>query len=198
MHFIQSIGYSACFRVDPLSWVMPLLWVSRRMHCPLSHCVPPRQFNASKSSVVSLNVQREFMLRFYTCSQNKFFVSVNFDSILWLHYTQNSRTLFRVSCHRCGIHHGPPLTRLFLSTSAHHPGISLRNKLVPWDLYALMIDSLTLDIGSHHWPLIERFDWVFDIKSSIHTQEIVLGYIGNHWHQWWSHLHLLMVLIIDR
>ena len=36
--------------------------------------------------------------------------------------------------------------------------------LVPWDLYALMTDSLALDIGSHHWTLIEIFDWVFDIK----------------------------------
>ena len=51
-----------------------------------------------------------------------------FESVLWLHHTQNSRTLFQVSCCRCGIHHGPPSTRLFLSTSAHHPRISLRNK----------------------------------------------------------------------
>ena len=45
----------------------------------------------------------------------------------------------------------------------------LETSLVPWDLYALMMDSLALDIGSHHWPLIERFNRVFDIKSSIHT-----------------------------
>ena len=43
-------------------------------------------------------------------------------------------------------------------------------KLVPWSLYALMIDSLTLDIGSYHWPLIDRIEWVFDIRISIHTQ----------------------------
>ena len=45
----------------------------------------------------------------------------------------------------------------------------LETSLVPWDLYALMIDSLAFDIGSHHWPFIKRFDWVFDIKTSIHT-----------------------------
>ena len=60
--------------------------------------------------------------------------------------------------------------------------IVLEKKIVPWDLYSSMIYSLTLDICSHHWPLIERFDWVFDIISSIHTQDIVLGYFGNHWH----------------
>ena len=48
--------------------------------------------------------------------------------------------------------------------------VSLRNKnLVPWDLYDLMIYSLTLDIGSNHWPLINRIDSVFDIRKSIHT-----------------------------
>ena len=76
--------------------------------------------------------------------------------------------MFHVLCRWCGTHHGPPSTRLLPSTSAHHPGNSLRNKkLVPWDLYALMTDSLTLDIGSHHWPLIDRIDWVFDIYSHL-------------------------------
>ena len=76
--------------------------------------------------------------------------------------------------------------------------IVLETILVPWDLYASMTDSLTLDIGSHHWHLIDRFDWVFDIKSSLHTQGIVLGYLGNHWHQWCSPSHLLTIHIIDR
>ena len=39
LHFIQSIGYSACFQVDPLSWVMSLLWVFQRLHCPPLHYV---------------------------------------------------------------------------------------------------------------------------------------------------------------
>ena len=118
-----------------------------------------------------LMFKRETVLKVYTCSQNNLFESVTFDSVLWLHYLQHSRTFFLVSCHRCGIHHGPPLTRLFLSTSAHHPGISLINKkIVPWGMYALMTYSLTLDIGSHHWPLIHRIDWVFNGKTSIYTQ----------------------------
>ena len=91
-------------------------------------------------------------------SQNSLCVRT-FESFLWLLHLHHSRTMFQVSCRRCGTHHGPLSTRLFPLTSAHHLGNSLRNKnLVPWDLYALMIDSLTLDIGSHHWPLIYRTD----------------------------------------
>ena len=49
--------------------------------------------------------------------------------------------------------------------------IDLETKnLVPWDLYTLMTDSLALDIGSHHWPLIDRIDWVFNIRKYIRTQ----------------------------
>ena len=64
----------------------------------------------------------------FTSAIKQLFLSVTFESILWLHHTQNSITLFRVSCRWCGIHHGPPSMRLFLSTSAHHPRSSLRNK----------------------------------------------------------------------
>ena len=75
-----------------------------------------------------LMFKRENFLRVYTCSQNKFFESVTFELVLWLHHTQNSRTLFLVLCHQCGNHHGPPSMRLFPSTSSHHPGNSLRKK----------------------------------------------------------------------
>ena len=75
-----------------------------------------------------LMFKRETILRVYTCSQKKFFESVTSESVLWLHQLQNSRTLFQDSYRRCGIHHVPPSTRLFLSTSTHHPGISPRNK----------------------------------------------------------------------
>ena len=50
--------------------------------------------------------------------------------------------------------------------------IVIETNIVPWDLYASMTDPLALDIGSHHWPLIERFNWVVDIRSSIHTQRL--------------------------
>ena len=68
--------------------------------------------------------------RNFTFAVKTIFVLVPFESVLWLHYLQHSRTLFWVSCHRCGIHHGAPSMRLFLLTSAHHPGNSLRNKKV--------------------------------------------------------------------
>ena len=107
--------------------------------------------------------------RFYAYDQNSLCVST-FESILWLLHSHHSRSMFRVSCRRCGTHHGPPSMRLFPWTSTPHLGNSLRNKnLVPWDQYALMTDSLALNIGSHHWPLIDRIDWVFNIRTSIHT-----------------------------
>ena len=108
--------------------------------------------------------------KFYLCNIHSLCVSI-FESVIWLLHSHHSRTMFRVLCRRCETHHGPPSTRLSPLTSAHHPGNSLRNKkLVPWDLYALMTDYLTLDIGSHCWPLINRINWVFDIKTYIHTQ----------------------------
>ena len=82
--------------------------------------------HAAKSFVVSPDVQRE-VEEVYPCSQNNLCVST-FESVLWLPHSHHSRTLFQVSCRRYGIHHGPPSTRLFLSTSAHHPRNSLRKK----------------------------------------------------------------------
>ena len=58
------------------------------------------------------------------------FVSVPFESVRWLRYPQHSKFFVRVLYHRCGIHHAPASTRLFMSTSTHHPGISLRNKFI--------------------------------------------------------------------
>ena len=141
----------------------------KRMHCSQSHCVFVWSSHAAKSFVVPPNVQRE-VEEVYLCSQNSLCVST-FELVLWLPHSHYYRTLFWVSYCRCGTHHGPPSTRLFPLTSAYHPGNSLRNKnLVPWDLYALITYSLTLDIGSHHWPLIDRIDWVFDIRAYIRNQ----------------------------
>jgi hypothetical protein len=50
------------------------------------------------------------------------------------------------------IHHGPPSTSIFLSTSTDYPGIRLRNQLVPWDLHASMVGLLNFD--SRFTPLI--------------------------------------------
>ena len=121
----------------------------KRMQCLSSYCVfvwlvmPP--------SLLSYRPMFKGKLeKFYLCSQNSLCVST-FESVLWLLCSEfRVKTMFQVSCRRCGTHHGPPSTRVFPSTSAHRLGTSLRNKnLVPWDLYALMEDSLALDIGSH-------------------------------------------------
>ena len=166
----QSIGYSTDLCDDPLSWVMELL-LSLSKEC-IVHCrIVYLSCLVMLPSLLSCRLTFKGKLKnFYLCSQNGLCVST-FESVLWLPHSHHSKTLFWVSCRRCGTHHGPPSTRLFSSTSTHHPGNSLRNKyLVPWDLYALMTYSLALDICSHHWPLIDRIDWVFDIKTSIHTQ----------------------------
>ena len=106
--------------------------------------------------------------KFYLCNKHNLCVST-FESFLWLHHTQNSITLFRFSCHRCGI-----IMALLQRDCSYRiqliiQELVLETMLVPWGLYALMTDSLTLDIGSHHQTLIERFNWVFEIKLYIHT-----------------------------
>ena len=77
----------------------------------IMYCYPLGQVNVTNSSIVSLDVQMEVILR--VCIYSQSFVSVIFESILWLRHTQNSITLFRFLCRQCGIHHGPPSTRLF-------------------------------------------------------------------------------------
>ena len=99
-------------------------------------------------------------------------MSIAFESVLWLHHTQNSRTLFQVLCHCYGIHHGPPSARLFLSTSTHHLGISLRNIVVPSNVYALMAYFLAFN---------NRFtSYKFDrnIQSSVRHQ-IIYSHSGD-------------------
>ena len=142
IHFHESCHSFECFK---------------RRHCPMLDCVSSSLSRCCQ--VFCLATQCSKGSWKFTYAIEIAFVSVTFELVLWLHYLQYSRTLFWVSCRRCGIHHGPPSTRLFLSTSYHHLGISLRNKkIVPWDLYASMTYPLTFDIGSHHWPLIERFN----------------------------------------
>ena len=79
----------------------------------------------------------------FTSAVKTTFVSILFESVLWLYYLQHSRTLVQVSYRRCGIHHGPPSMRLFLSTSAHHPGISIKNK------FSTLISVCLTDRFSH-------------------------------------------------
>ena len=156
-HHVSQLGIQLISVMIPFHESCHSFEYFKRMDCPLSHYVFVCFSHDANSFVVLPNVQRE-VEEVYLYSQNSLRVS-NFESFLWLLHSHHSRTMFRVSCRRCGTHYGPPSTRLSPVTSAHHPGNSLRNKkLVPWDLYALMIDSLALDIGSHHWPLIDRID----------------------------------------
>ena len=97
------------------------------VHCRIVFCLVKSMLPSLRSC--HLMFKRENVLRFYTCSQNNLFESVTFELVLYLHHTQNSRTLFQVSRRRCGVHHGPPSTRLLFSTLDHHPGISVRNKI---------------------------------------------------------------------
>ena len=84
------------------------------------------------------------------------------------------QTLLLISCHWWGIHQGPPVTSLVPSTSAHYPGLRLRNLLVPWSLHVSMESFSLSTVDLHHWSLIEIFRRLFDINSSIHSWRIVL------------------------
>ena len=104
-------------------------------------------------------------------------------SHVWVSFITSNQVLFLVLCHWCGNHRVPPVTSLFLLTSAHYPGIRPRN-LVKY-LEAFMpqwqVSSLSI-VGFHQWALIERFYQVFEFKTSMYTWQIVLRYLGNHWH----------------
>ena len=58
-------------------------------------------------------------------------------SVMVVSSLQN-QILFHVSCQWWGKHHGPISTGLFVSNPTHTPGISIRNKEVPGDLYTSM------------------------------------------------------------
>ena len=180
------------------------------MHCSSSYCVFVWFSHAVKSFIVLPNVQREFE-EFYLSNQNNLCVGT-FESVLWLLHSHHSITMFQVSCHRCGTHHGPPLMRLFPLTSSHHPKkIFLETKLstlrsvclndrfsrsqhrftsltfdrqnqlgvrhqdtyshsvdctrVPWESLTLMVISLALVNGSHHWSVIK---WFLPCSTSDH------------------------------
>jgi len=84
------------------------------------------------------------------------------------------QTLLLISCHWWGIHQGLHVTSLVPSTSAHYPGLRLRNLSVPWSLHASMASFSLSTVDLHYWSLIERFRWLFDINSFIHSWRIVL------------------------
>ena len=120
----SQLDKSACLWADPFSWVMSLLWVFQKNALSI---VTSCSTSSSQCCQVFCHATRcskgswKFTSVVKTTS-----VLVSFESVLHLHYLQHSRTLFQVSCRWCGIHHGPPSMTLFLSTSACHPGISLR------------------------------------------------------------------------
>ena len=137
----------------------------KRMHCWPLHCVFVWSSHAAKSFVVSPDVQRK-VEEVYLCSQNSLYVST-FESVLWLLHSHHSRTMFQVSCHRCGTHHGPPSTRLFLSTSAHHLGNSLRNKFST--LRSVCLND-RFSRSRHRFTLL-TFDW--EIWLSVRHQKTI-------------------------
>ena len=96
----------------------------------------------------------------FTPATKQIFELVTFESVLWLHHTQNSKTLFLVSCRQCGIHHGPPSTILFMSTSAHHPGINLRNKFSTF-IYVCLNDRFSR--SRHRFTSLTSITWIYTV-----------------------------------
>ena len=148
--------------------LLSLLWVTQR-----KSQYPLHSFGPCHVLLLCLSVQGKYppresaipnILPQNPC-QSMFFWSTNYISV-------------SVSCRWWGIHQGPPVTSVSLSTSTHYSGIRPRNQLVPWDLHALM-ESLLM-FGSGLTSL--TFDWMiprmFDFSSSIHVHWNVLSTLG--------------------
>ena len=130
----QSIGYLDDLHDNPLSWIMSLLWVfQKNALSTVALCVCPI-YSCCQVFLSCFPMFKGDLKKFYLCSLHSLCVSI-FESFLWLLHSHNSRTMFRVSCRRCGTHHGPPSTRLFSLTSTHHTGNSLRNNIWYLEIY---------------------------------------------------------------
>ena len=164
----SQLGKSVCLWVNPLSWVMSLLWFFQRIHCPMPYCVPPHWVNAAKSFVVLPDVQREVRslplqlkhpLCQYLLSQSNGYIIYNIPKLCFEFCVVDVGFIMALLPWDYSCWHHLIIHELVLETS-----------LVPWDLYALMTDSLAINKGSHHWPLIGRLCWMFDTKTSIRIQ----------------------------
>ena len=154
----------------------------KRMHCPLSHCVSFLSSHAAKSFCHATRCSKEIW-RSFTSAVYTVFVSVSLSQSYgyYIHIILELCSEFRV------IDVGLIMALLRWDYSRRHQLII--REIVLETIFSTLrsvclndIFSISLEIGSHHWPLIDRIDWVFDIRTSIHTQYIVLGYLGNHWH----------------
>ena len=95
----QSIGYSADLRDDPLSRVMPLLWVfQKNALSAVALCVCLVQ-SCCQVFCRAARCSKGIWRSFYLCSQDSLCVST-FESVLWSLHSHHSRTMFRVFCHR--------------------------------------------------------------------------------------------------
>ena len=86
--------------------------------------------------------------------------------------SSNSKNLFQVSCHRCGIHHVPPSTRLFLSTLTHHPGISLRKFFSLRNFFSTLRSVFLNDRFSHSRHRFTSLTFDQNIQLSVQHQNI--------------------------
>ena len=116
-------------------------------------------------------------------------MSFNFESVLWLHHTQNSRTLFRFSCRRCGIHHGPPSMRLLLLTSAHHLRNSLRNK------FSTLRSVCLNDRFSHFRHRFTSLTFDQNIRLSVQHQ-IIYSHLGDCTKVPWESLTSMVISLV--
>ena len=184
LHFIQKFGYSYCLWVNPLSWVMSLLWVFSKN---ASFCIALCPGICLIKSILLILRSCRPMFKGKLCWESPSAVKttcipITFESILWLLHTQIPEIYFEFHVVDVGFimallrrDYSYQLKLIFqglvLETKKH-----LEIGIHQWHTFSLST------IGLHHWPLIERFSWVFDISTSIHICMIVLGYLGNHWH----------------
>ena len=132
----ESLFYMAPVYVMSFSWVICLSLSRINVMCHFTSSTPSK--NVIELSVIILfwsilmsqccqvschafNVQEELVTLCQPLQYCQPFASV---CAQLFHQTN---LLWPVSCRRCGIHHGPPSTDLFLSTSDHYPGIKSRD-----------------------------------------------------------------------
>jgi hypothetical protein len=167
----SRFGKSICLSFDWLQGhILSRLWVS-----------------AAKSLVVSFICSREvhlkplFELAIYSCPFLPSRPSLcPFSSIFMICFTFKICYLFRV------IDGGYIKALLWWVLSRRLQLIIWKQDLeIIWYLGTCMPQWQVLSlstVGFHHWPLIGRFRWMFDLSSFSHIHWIVLVYLGNHWH----------------
>ena len=168
--FVVTFEHDTCLHIMSVNWVFNWSpwWSTFMSHVtPLSlskecivHCrivCLSHSSHASKSFCCAAQCSKGIW-RSFTSAVHTVFVSVILSDSYgyYIHIILELCSEFRV------IDVGFIMALLRRDYSCQHrliiQELVLETSLVPWDMYASMTDSLTFDMGSHHWPLINIID----------------------------------------